>query len=93
VTADGSYRAAANATLDGVLQDLTDVLADDFGVPRAKVVPEAHMFGDLELDSLDLLSVIAVMEQRLNITILDEDIGHMVTVRGAAEVILSKLAP
>ncbi len=93
MTADGTHGAAANATLDSVLQDLTDVLADEFGVPRARIIPEADMFGDLELDSLDLLSAIAVLEQRLNITILDEDIGHMVTVRVAAEVILSKLAP
>jgi acyl carrier protein len=74
-----------------ICNQVVEVLVDELGVPRSKITPESHMFRDLGIDSLDLMTAITLLEGRYGVTILDEDIGHMLVVKDAADVILSKV--
>lgn len=74
-----------------VCNQVVEVLVDELGVPRSKITPESHMFRDLGIDSLDLMTAITLLEGRCGVTILDEDIGHMLVVKDAADVLLSKV--
>ncbi|MEU9139972.1 phosphopantetheine-binding protein [Streptomyces sp. NPDC048404] len=76
---------------EAVFNQVVDVLVDELGVPRSKITPESHVFRDLGLDSLDLMTAVTLFEGRFGVTILDEDIGHMVIVKDAADVVLSKV--
>ncbi|MEU4170869.1 acyl carrier protein [Streptomyces sp. NPDC026665] len=76
---------------EAVFNQVVDVLVDELGVPRSKITPESHVFRDLGLDSLDLMTAVTLFEGRFGVTILDEDIGHMVVVKDAADVVMSKV--
>ncbi|WP_341718764.1 acyl carrier protein [Micromonospora sp. FIMYZ51] len=76
-----------------ILGHIVEILAEELAVPAESVVPGAHVFDDLGLESLDLLTLIAILEERLGITVLDEEIGHMATVQGAVDVVAGKLTP
>ncbi|MFE2296975.1 acyl carrier protein [Streptomyces sp. NPDC059445] len=82
---------AADTSSEAVFNQVVDVLVDELGVPRSKITPESHVFRDLGLDSLDLMTAVTLFEGRFGVTILDEDIGHMVVVQDAADVVLSKV--
>ncbi|MFD9466397.1 phosphopantetheine-binding protein [Streptomyces sp. NPDC060027] len=82
---------ADESGFEAVFNQVVDVLVDELGVPRSKITPESHVFRDLGLDSLDLMTAVTLFEGRFGVTILDEDIGHMLVVKDAADVVLSKV--
>lgn len=67
-------------TRDEVAKSLEDVLVADFSVPREAIRPEAHMFDDLGLDSIDLLGALAILEDQHGISIMNENLPDMLVV-------------
>jgi acyl carrier protein len=49
-------------------------LIKDFEVPEDKISPEANLFTDLGLDSIDALDWFAKMEATIHLPIVEEDI-------------------
>ena len=72
---------------------VAELLVKEFDVPVDDVRPEAHLVRDLGLDSLGVLELVSELEDRFDITVLDEEVGHMVVVQDAAEVLLAKVSP
>jgi acyl carrier protein len=60
--------------------ELENLLVTEYLVDRAQITPQTHLFEDLELDSLDLISAVATLEERYEISIPDEELVEMVTV-------------
>lgn len=63
------------------MQELTDeriaeivrsVLVNEFEVPAEKVRPEAHLFSELELDSLDGIDLIVALERQFKVKVNEE---------------------
>ncbi|MFC8095454.1 acyl carrier protein [Streptomyces sp. NPDC057301] len=79
------------SNFEAIYDQVVNVLVDEMGVPRSKITPESHMFRDLGIDSLDLMTMVTILEGRFGVTILDEEIGHMLVVKEAAEVLLSRM--
>ena len=46
-----------NFTYNEIMEKLTDILVDDFEIERSLVTPEANLFEDLELDSIDAVDL------------------------------------
>jgi len=46
-----------------------DVLVTEFEVPVERIRPEAHLFSDLELDSLDGIDLIVALERRFGVKV------------------------
>ncbi len=44
-------------------EKIRDVLAEEFQIPRESVVPEAHLFQDLGIDSIDAVDLIVRMRE------------------------------
>ena len=61
-------------------------------VPEEKVVPEARFGDDLEADSLDLVELVMALEERLDVSVPEEDLQDLETVGQAVDVLLEKLA-
>ena len=58
-----------------------DILEDDFELERDLIVPKAHLFDDLELDSLDIVDLVVAMQKKFGIHIReDERIAEVRTV-------------
>jgi acyl carrier protein len=56
-----------------LIQAVNDVFADSFEIPREKLTPGAQIFGDLGLDSLDVVDLVAAIQKRFNVQVRDDE--------------------
>ena len=56
-----------------LIEAVNDVFADSFEIPREKIKPEAQIFGDLGLDSLDVVDLVAAIQKRFNVQVRDDE--------------------
>jgi len=71
---------------------LAEAATEVLGVEPDAVVEEARFKDDLEADSLDLVELVMALEERLDITIGEEELGSIKTVGEAVDVVVAKLA-
>ncbi|HEX2296025.1 MAG TPA: phosphopantetheine-binding protein [Actinomycetota bacterium] len=62
------------------------------GLDEARVVPEADLLKDLDLDSLDTMELTLGLEERFGIEIPDAELEGLVTVSDAVGLVERKLA-
>lgn len=62
------------------------------GVDGAKIVPEARLLRDLDLDSLDTMELTLSLEERFSIEIPDAELEGLETIADAAALIERKLS-
>ena len=70
---------------------LQDCAVEVLGVERDAVVESAKFKEDLEADSLDLVELVMALEERLDITVPEEDLGEVTTVGHAWDLVASKV--
>ncbi len=56
-----------------LVQAVNDVFADSFEIDREKLTPEAQIFGDLGLDSLDIVDLVAAIQKRFSVQVRDDE--------------------
>ena len=78
-------------TRDDILDKISDVLAGEFEIDRAKLVPEARLFEDLDLDSIDAVDLVVRLHQETSLKVSAEDFKAIRTLGDVADVI-AKLA-
>ncbi len=62
------------------------------GLDTSKVVPEAELLRDLDLDSLDTMELTLGLEERFGVEIPDQELEGLVTVGDAVDLIERKLS-
>jgi acyl carrier protein len=62
------------------------------GLDAAKVVPEAQLLRDLDLDSLDTMELTLALEERFSVEIPDQELEGLVTVSDAVDLIQRKVS-
>ena len=75
-------------TKEDVLGRINDVLADEFEIDRAKLVPEARLFEDLDLDSIDAVDLVVRLQQQTSLKVMAEDFKAIRTLGDVADVIV-----
>jgi len=73
-----------------VEQKVKDIIVEQLLVSEEEVVPEASFVDDLGADSLDLVELIMVMEEKFEQEIPDEDAEKLQTVKDAIDYIKSR---
>lgn len=71
-----------------ILDIITDYLVDEFELPREKVTPEANLFIDLEMDSIDALDLASKMQSELNVAPNRKELKNIRTVQDVVDYIL-----
>ena len=68
--------------MDGVnLQErLYVLLANQLGLEREELVPDAHILDDLGADSLDVVELMMAIEESFAIVVPDEDVERLQTI-------------
>ena len=61
-------------------EEIYNLISETLEIPKEKINEEANLVSDLELESLDLVDLIATFENKYNIEILDKDIKTLQTV-------------
>lgn len=77
---------------DAIFNKIADVLAADFECDRAKLVPEARLFEDLDLDSIDAVDLVVRIQRETGIKVVAEDFKSIRTLGDVAEVIARLMA-
>ena len=67
-----------------MLEKIQEMLAEELNLPVSKVVADAKIVEDLGADSLDVVELLSRLEDEFGITIPDEDVENLVTVRDVA---------
>lgn len=67
------------------------ILENELGVPGEKIVLEANLGEDLEMDSLDRVEFVAVLEGEMGVKIDDNVVGQVHTVKHVVDAIGSAL--
>ena len=63
-----------------VVERVKEIIAEQLGVKKEEVIPEASFIDDLGADSLDTVELIMALEEEFGIEIPDEDAEKMTKV-------------
>lgn len=75
-----------------VLAVMRDCAVELLKIDPAKVTEEATFADDLEADSLDVVELVMALEEKLDISIPEEELEGIKTVGEALDVIAAKVA-
>jgi len=59
-------------TKEDILRMTHDVFAESFEIERERLVPEAQIFTDLGLDSLDTVDLVVALQKKFGVRIRDD---------------------
>jgi acyl carrier protein len=78
------------SNLNNVEERVIQVIADELGVEKAKVVPEASFVEDLGADSLNTVELMMALEDQFGTEIPDHEAQKILRVRDAIDYIEAK---
>lgn len=73
-------------------QRVADIIAEQLGVAKEEVVPEASFIDDLGADSLDIVELVMAMEEEFDIEIPDDDAEKIQTIGDAIAYVRERAA-
>jgi acyl carrier protein len=76
---------------DEVFKAVSEYLITEFEIPSEKITPEAHLFKDLEMDSIDALDWFAAMESQIGLPIIEEELKQVRTVQDVIDYVMRNL--
>lgn len=74
-----------------VFDALREVLISRLKVDADAVLPEANLFEDLGLDSIDLMSAVMAIEEKFGIEVSDKELENVTTVGEAVDLLSEKV--
>jgi len=78
-------------TRDDVLGHVRSILVAEFELEPGQVIESARLVEDLDLDSIDGVTIVVRLESRLHVTITDEEIQKMATVGDIVDALADRL--
>ncbi len=63
-----------------ILKICVSYLVEEFELPEESITPEANLFTDLKLDSIDMLDLIIQLEEDYDLEIVEEEIKKVRTI-------------
>jgi acyl carrier protein len=79
-------------THDEIMTHIRAAAVEVLSVDGEVVVEQANFGDDLDADSLDLVELVMALEDRLEITIPEEELESVITVGDAATLVEAKVA-
>ena len=74
-------------TKDEIFQKLKDILNEEFEIDKDAVVPDAKLYQDLELDSIDAVDLLVKMKGLISGKIDPESFKKAVTVQDVVDIL------
>ena len=73
--------------INEIFSAIADSLEKDFEIPREKLAPQALLFQDLDLDSIDAVDLIVRIQKVAKIKVSPDDFKQIKTLWDIAEVV------
>jgi acyl carrier protein len=68
-------------------QDIVNIIAEVSGFDAEEISPEKNFFKDLEVDSIKAIEITVAIEKKFKISVRDEDVPKITTVKEAVELV------
>lgn len=72
--------------------EIIAIISDVSGYEKAEITSEANFFKDLEIDSIKAIEITVAIEKKFKISVRDEDVPKLTTVKDALELVEKLLA-
>ena len=73
------------------LKKVSEYLMTQLEIPSEKINPEAHLFKDLEMDSIDALDWFAAMQSEIGLPIIEKELKMIRTVQDVVNYVVRNL--
>jgi acyl carrier protein len=70
-----------------ILAGLAEIVNEETGLPAESVTPEKSFTDDLDVDSLSMMTIATLAEEKFEVRIPDEEVGNLKTVQDAVNYI------
>ena len=74
-------------TREDIFKKMQDILADEFEINRGTITPDAKLYSDLELDSIDAVDLLVKMKEFIPGKIDPEMFKKAVTIQDVVEIL------
>ncbi len=71
--------------MNDVEKAIVSIIADVTGLEEQEIGPDNNFFKDLEVDSIKAIEITVAIEKKFKISVRDEDVPKITTVRQAVE--------
>lgn len=72
---------------EDIEQKIKEILVSDFELDAEKLVPEAKLFEDLDLDSIDAVDMVVRLQQMTGLKVKAEDFKQIRTLADVVDVV------
>lgn len=72
---------------DQVEKEIISIIADVSGFEPKEIATDANFFKDLDVDSIKAIEITVAIEKKFKISVRDEDVPKLITVRQAIELV------
>ena len=73
-----------------ILAGLVEIVSEETGLPADSVLPEKSFTDDLDIDSLSMMTIVTLAEEKFDVRIPDEEVKNLVTVGDAVTFIANQ---
>jgi len=70
-----------------MVEQIKDYIVTNFQIDRDSITPDAHLFDDLQLTSLDIVDIAMYIEEEFGIILEEEDLAEVSTVQSFLEML------
>lgn len=79
------------AQTENLEKEIISIISDVSGFDEEEITPETNLMKDLEIDSIKAIEITVAIEKKYKISVRDEDVPNITTVRHAVELVNSLL--
>lgn len=73
-------------------KEIVFIIAEISGFEEEEITPDKNFFDDLEIDSIKAIEITVAIEKKFKISVRDEDVPNITTVRQAVDMVQRLLA-
>ncbi len=73
------------------LKKVSEYLTTQFEIPSEKINPDANLFKDLEMDSIDALDWFAAMQSEIGLPVIEKELKRIRTVQDVVDYVVRNL--
>ena len=72
---------------ENIEKEIVTIISDVSGFDADEIRPDANFYNDLEIDSIKAIEITVAIEKKFKISVRDEDVPNITTVRQAVELV------
>lgn len=72
---------------ENIEKEIISIISDVSGFDAEEITPETNFFKDLEIDSIKAIEITVAIEKKFKISVRDEDVPNITTVKQAVEMV------